>query len=194
MLYLYKRSDDIMIDVSFAVIENEGQRNEIAEFYSKNKNRLYSIALSKLHNAQEAEDAVQEVFSRIADKPERFFDIPPENRLAYTDVIVRNIAVDMFNTRNRVYAEQLENGELEDNGISLEDSLLEKISRNEILEFVDKLPALQRDVLTMHCFFGLTIDETSQRLNISLAAAKKRLLLARKAVRSFIDERGAENE
>lgn len=183
-----------MIDVSFAVIENEDQRNEIADFYSKNKNRLYYIALSKLHNAQEAEDAVQEVFSRIADKPERFFDIPPENRLAYTDVIVRNIAVDMFNARKRVYAEQPENGELEDNGISLEDSLLEKISRNEILEFVDKLPALQRDVLMMHCFFGLTIDETSQRLNISLVAAKKRLMLARKAVRAFIDERSAENE
>ena len=94
-----------MIDATFAVIENEDQRSELAEFYSKYKSRLYSIALSKLHNAQEAEDAVQEVFSRIADKPEKFFDIPSESRLAYTDVIVRNIAIDMFNVRNRVPVE-----------------------------------------------------------------------------------------
>ena len=181
-----------MIDATFAVIENEDQRNELAEFYSTNKDRLYSIALSKLHNAQEAEDAVQEVFSRIADKPEKFFDIPPENRLAYTDVIVRNIAVDMFNGKNKVHIEQLE--ESEDNGISLENSLFDKISRDEILTFVDKLPSLQRDVLALHCFFGLTIDETAQRLNISLAAAKKRLMLARKAIKAFIDERSGRYE
>lgn len=183
-----------MIDAAFAVIENEQQRGELAEFYSKYKNRLYSIALSKLHNAQEAEDAVQEVFSRIADKPEKFFDIPPESRLAYADVIVRNIAVDMFNGKNKIPVEQLEDDIPEDNAVSLENGLFDKISRDEILKFVDDLPALQREVLMLHCFFGLSIDDTAQRLNISLAAAKKRLMLARRAIRELIDERRGRHE
>lgn len=183
-----------MIDATFAVIENEQQRSELSEFYSKYKSRLYSIALSKLHNAQEAEDAVQEVFSRIADKPEKFFDIPPESRLAYADVIVRNIAVDMFNGKNKMPVEQLEDDIPENSGISLENGLFDKISRDEILNFVDGLPVLQREVLMLHCFFGLSIDDTAQRLNISLAAAKKRLMLARKAIRKFIDERRGRHE
>ena len=178
-----------MFDMTFAVIENEEQRSELAEFYSKYKNRLYSIALSKLHNEEDAEDVVQDVFSRIADKPEKFFDIPPENRLAYADVIVRNIAVDMFKSKNRLKVEQLDDDTPEIGKVSLENGLFGRISRDEILKFVDGLPTTQREVLMLHCFFGLSIDDTAQRLNISLAAAKKRLMLARKTIRDFIDER-----
>lgn len=62
-----------MISAALAMLEIEGQRNELAAFYTANKNRLYYIALSKLHNSIEAEDAVQEAFSRIAAKPKHFF-------------------------------------------------------------------------------------------------------------------------
>lgn len=174
-----------MIDALLSTIENEEQRNELAEFYSKYKNRLYSIALSKLHNRDDAEDAVQEAFSRIADKPGKIFDIPPERRLAYADVIVRNIAVNMFNGRQKAPVEQQEDIP----AVSLENELFDRISRDEILDFIDRLPSAQREVLALHCFVGLSIDDTARRLSISLGAAKKRLLLARRAVRTFIDER-----
>lgn len=183
-----------MLDTAFSVIENEEQRSELSEFYLKNKNRLYSIAFSKLHNAEEAEDAVQEIFSRIADKPERFFDIPIEKRLAYADVMVRNVAVDMFNEKNRIPVEQLDENEPENDILTLENSFFDRISRDEILSFINDMPALQRNVLTMHCFFDITIDETAKRLNISIAAAKKRLMLARKAIKTFIDERSKDHE
>lgn len=182
-----------MFDATFAVIENEKQRSELAEFYSRSKNRLYFIALSKLHNKEEAEDAVQEVFSRIADKPERFFDIPPEKRLAYADVMVKNISIDMFNAKNKIPSEQLSE-QLEDENVSLEDALFDKISRDEVIEFINRLPPLQRNVLVLRCFFDLSIDETAQRLNISLTVATKRLALARKAIRNFIEERGKNHE
>lgn len=182
-----------MIDVTFAVIENDEERRELEDFYSENKSRLYRIALSKLHNASDAEDAVQEVFARIADKPERFFDIPPGERIAYTDVIVRNIAVDMFNRRALIPVDPLEEG-IGDSDIPLDDGMLGRCSRDEIVEFIERLPELQRNVLSLHCLFDLTIDETAQRLGISLAAAKKRLMLARKAIRAFIEERGEDHE
>ncbi len=178
-----------MFDATFAVIENENKRNELAEFYAKNKSRLYFIALSKLHNIEEAEDAVQEAFSRLVDKPEAFFKISSEKRLAYVDVIVRNIAVDMFNAKNKMPLEQLYE-QLKDANISLENALFDKISRDEVIAFINKLPTLQRNVLVLHCFFDLSIDETAQRLNISLTVATKRLALARKAIRNFVEERG----
>ncbi len=182
-----------MFDAAFAVIEDEAQRNELAEFYAKYKDRFYSIAYSKLHNREYAEDAVQETFSEIADKPERFFGVPEEKRLAYIDVIVRNISVEMFNSQNKLPAGEL-NEEIEDDAVSLENSLFAKISRDEILAFIDSLPTLQRNALMLHCLFGLSIDETARRLNISLTVANKRLTLARKAVKTFIDERSKEHE
>lgn len=177
-----------MIDNILSTIENEEQRNELEEFYSKHKSRLYYIAFSKLHNKEEAEDAVQEVFSEIADKPEKFFDIPLDGRLAYTTVMVKNISVNMFNAKNKVPSEALDE-ETEDVKFSLEENILNRVSEEELLSFVDRLPTLQKNVLTLHCLFDLSIDETAQRLNISLVAAKKRLVLARKAIKAFIDER-----
>lgn len=177
-----------MVDVIFATIENEEQRNVLAVFYSKYKNRFCWIAYSKLKNHDDAEDAVQEVFSEIADKPENFFNIPPEDRLTYTDIVVRNVAIEMFNAKNKIHVEEL-NEEIEDTTISLEDDLLDKISRNEILTFMEQLSAPQKDILFLHCYLGLTLFEVSQRLVISLTTANKRLSLARKAIKRFIEER-----
>ena len=183
-----------MIDAILSNIENEEQRSDLAEFYSNHKQRLYSIAFSKLHNKADAEDAVQEVFSAIADKLEKFFDIPSGDRLAYATVMVKNISFNMFNSKNKVTMEQLNDDEIEDITFYLEESLLSKISEDELVSFINRLPTLQRNVLILNCFFDLSIDETAQRLNISLPAAKKRLMLARKAIKAFIDERNTNYE
>ena len=182
-----------MIDTILSTMENEEQRNELAVFYSRYKERLCWIANSKLNNPTDAEDAVQEVFAEIADKPEKFFDIPPEDRLAYADIMVRNISVEMFNAKNKVHTEELDE-ENEDITIPLNDDFLDKISHDEIVSFLKQLPTPQKTVLLLHCYFGLTIYETSQRLNISLTSANKRLRLAREAIRRFVDERTANLE
>ena len=90
-----------MLDAVLSTIENEEQRSELAVFYSKYKERFCWIANSKLKDPLDAEDAVQELFSEIADKPERFFDIPPGDRLAYADVMVKNISILMTRITKR---------------------------------------------------------------------------------------------
>ena len=172
----------------FAAIENEEQRNELSIFYEQHKKRLYSIALSKLHNEFDAEDAVQEAFSQIADKPEKFFEIPPNKRVAYVDVMVRNISMKMFNAKSKEQIEPLDYY-LNIETVSLEDFLLGKISRDEIMSFIRQLPTKQRNVLILCCLLGFSIDETAAQLNISVKAASQLLRVARKTVRKFIDER-----
>ena len=49
-------------------------------------------------------------------------------------------------------------------------------------------------MLILHCFLGSSIDETAEKLNISLTAANKRLTASRKAIRDFIEERGRLHE
>lgn len=180
-----------MIDFILSTIENEEQRSELAIFYEKYKKRLYSIALSKLHNEIDAEDAVQEVFSQIADKPDKFFELPQNKRVAYVDVMVRNISMKMFKAKNKEPIEPLDD-DFDVEIVSLDDNLMDKISYDEVMSCVNRLPTMQRNVLIMRCLVGLSIDETSQRLNISVTAANKHLTLARKAVRKFIDERNSQ--
>ncbi len=182
-----------MIADSLAIIKDEKKRNELAEFYSKYKDRFFNIAYSKLRNHEEAEDAVQEVFSEIADKPEKFFDVAPQNRLIYTNIMVRNIAIEMFKSKNKVEFVEL-NEEIEDTEISLEDNLFAEITNSEIVAFIKQLPTEQKSVLQLHCYLGLTLYETSQRLHISITTASRRLKLARKAIKEFIDERNTNHE
>lgn len=178
----------MMIDAILSTIENEEQRNELSVFYQKYYKRLYSIALSKLHNEFDAEDAVQEVFSHIADKPEKFFKISQNKRVAYVDVMVRNISMKMFNSKSKEQIESLDN-DLIIETVSLEDFLLGNISRDEIMSFIRQLPTKQRNVLILCCLLGFSIDETAVQLNISVKAASQLLRVARKAVRKFIEER-----
>lgn len=182
-----------MLDTALAVIKDEDQRSELTEFYSQNKDRFFGIAYSRLHSKDAAEDAVQEAFSEIADKPGNFFGLPEGKKIAYVNVMVRNISVKIFNSKNKISEVELDE-KTEDASISLENDLFAKISRDEILAFIDSLPPRQRSVLMLHCLFGYSVNETAQKLKISLTAVKKRLTMARKAVREFVDERSKSYE
>lgn len=180
-----------MIDFILSTIESEEQRNELAALYAKYKNRLYAIAKSNLHNEIDAEDAVQEVFSEIAEKPEIFFSVLPEKRAAYLSSMVKKLSINMFKDKNKnpkISIDEL-NEDIEAGSIALENALFDKIDHDEVMQFVYKLPKMQRSVLILHCLHDLSIDETAQRLDISLSTVNKHLMLARKAIREFIEER-----
>lgn len=88
-----------MVAAALAVLENEEQRNELAEFYKKHKNRFYETAFEHLHNRQDAEDALQETFLRIADKPDKFFSLSNSGQIYFVSAIIRNVSIDMFNKK-----------------------------------------------------------------------------------------------
>lgn len=62
-----------MISGALAILKSEAQRNEMSAIYEKNKSLFLSIAYKKLQNNENAEDAVQEAFLEISDKPDTFF-------------------------------------------------------------------------------------------------------------------------
>ena len=178
-----------MISAAMAVLETEEQRNILSEFYLKAHNRLYAIAYSKLHNSQSAEDAVQETFLRIATHPEKFFSLEDNKRHILSDIIIRNVSIDMIRKNCKVSPEELSEEFVDEMQLSLEDSVLGEISRNELLEFINTLPRLQKDVLTLHGSFGFSGREIAEELGISETAVRQRLYLARKAVIKFVESR-----
>lgn len=181
-----------MIDSVLAVIENEEQRSELESFYIENLNCLLNIAYSNLHNKTDAEDAVQEAFQEVVRHPENFFNVAPNKRVAFMVVVVRNFSVDMFKKNNKIPLEELDEEEsYNDNPFYFEDNVIGKVSRDKMKSFLKTLPPLQRDVLTLRCLMGFSTAETAEKLNISQSAVKKRLRLAKEAVREFIEK---ENE
>lgn len=170
----------------FSAISNEGQRNVLENFYKENVNCFLNIAFSFLHNNSDAEDAVQQAFSEIADKPEKFFDIPASQRVNYVFTIVKNISIEMFNKKNNISLIDLTKEIPNETEFSLEDDIIGKISESKLKSFIDKLPPLQKNVLILRCLNGMSTSETAQALNISQSAVKERLRLARKAIQEYV--------
>lgn len=177
-----------MISTALALLETDEQRNVLSEFYQKYKDRFYAIAYSKLHGKAAAEDAVQEAFLRIVDKPENFFKIEHNKRVAYADVIVRNVAIDMFNKNNAHELEELTDDVSNENyAPGVEDTVIGSVSKNELLAFILKLPVLQRDILNLKVIFELSNSEIAQKLNVSENVVRQRLYQARKSISAFLE-------
>ena len=183
-----------MISSALAILKSEAQRNEMSVFYEKHKKRLLSIALKILQNQEQAEDAVQDAFLKIADKPDAFFSLNGTKRIVYFCAVVKNAAVDRYNERKKVQLEPLNEDLVYQNEPELlENLILEDISHKELIEFIMGLPKRQQNVLVMTRLSKLSITETAQQLNISEKVVNQHLYLARKAIKKFIDERRHNN-
>lgn len=90
-----------MIGGALAVLDTEEHRNELADFYAEHKSALYTFALSRTHNREKAEDAVQETFLRIAKYPESFFALPAHKRISYAVIVTRNAIHDIQSGSSR---------------------------------------------------------------------------------------------
>lgn len=179
-----------MISAALAILKTDEERNILSAFYIKNKDRLLAIAFSKLHSKSLAEDAVEEAFMHIATKPDKFFNLADEERIRYFDVVVKNLSIRLFNKSKKQNYENIDEHEEElISPISLEDNIFDGVSHNEIIDFINKLPQLQRSVLFLTRLNGLSIDETAQALNVSKTVVNQRLYLARKSIKEFISER-----
>lgn len=179
-----------MITAALAVLQTDEQRTIISDFYQKNKNRFYAIAYEHLHNPQDSEEAIQEAFLRIAVDPDKFFSLSGDGRIYFVSAIIRNVSVDMYNRKNRYQLEELpEDLIYQSDSDFLENSLLEKISHKELLDFINDLPGLQRNVLILICLSEFSISETAEALGASKTVVNQRLYLARKSIRSFIERK-----
>lgn len=183
-----------MISGALAILKSDAQRNELSSIYETNKALFLNIAFKDLNNEERAEDAVQEAFLRIADKPDIFFSISDDKKIMYMAAVVKNVSIKMFNKSIKLQTVEIsEDVAFRNDDNPIENSFFDKISREEIQAFINTLPEAQRTVLILSCSCGLSADEISRTLNISVTSVYNRLYLARKAIKTFIDERSKNN-
>lgn len=176
-----------MISAALSILETQEERDYLSDFYKEYKDRLYNIAFSKLNDRLSAEDALMEAFLQIADKPQKFFEIEPDKRVYYADVIVRNIAIDMYRKANRSPETELDE-DLSDELInpSVERIVYGKISEQVLIDCVLALPQSQRDALSLKIRFNMDYSEIAEKLGINENAARQRVFQARRTISEFV--------
>lgn len=171
-----------MLNFYLSILSTDEEKTEFERLYHAQKNIMYHIAYSKLNNSHDAEDAVSEAFLRCAKKFSRIMEIPCNKRGAFLDVIVRNVAVDMFKKNCNAPDDIEDYTFVADKTPDTEDMAIGNISRDELVERIREMPEVLRDTLTLSSFCNMTNKEIADFLGVSENTVAQRLFRARKII------------
>ncbi|MFH1909185.1 MAG: sigma-70 family RNA polymerase sigma factor [Chloroflexota bacterium] len=165
-----------------------GERNEFARFVDTCSGPIYRMALKMLGDQQDAEDVLQNTFLNAFKHIHSFEERSSLSTWLYR--IAANEALMLIRKRRpetTMTDTNLEDAEGEDYSplqfvdwcCLPEDELLSGEARRHLDRAVQRLPEKLRIVFILRDLEGLSIEETSQALDLSQTAVKTRLLRAR---------------
>ena len=174
-------------------INNAEERSFVEQIYDKHKNKIYRIAFDILHNPEDAEDCLQNVFQTIIDNLDMFKSAEHYVFIKLIVTCTRNEAIDIyrknkrrnrFETQFNVYwGEDSECSDIEDiadNNITIDSMLINVENQKRISEMIEELKPIYRDVFQLRYKYSISNQDIARILKISEGAVKVRYLRAKK--------------
>lgn len=172
----------------FSLFPKEQSRFE--QLYRLYRSDMYRTAFSILHTHQDAEDAVQEAFVRIAKNMSKVSDVCCNQTRAFAVIIVKNVSINMLHkASHEVPTELFEESAAEE---TTEELVLSEYGAKQIREALKRLPESYYEVLFLTACEGYSLKETARLLGITYENAKSRALRARRQLRRILEELGYE--
>ena len=134
-----------------------------------------------VNNPEDAEDLCSEVFRKAWEH------LDTQNRSgfsSYVYTITRNTVVDYFRTRRQT-APLTENLAEED---TMGDALLREETLERLAKALKALPANQRELIVLHYYKKLSLQEISERMELSYGVTKRLHKAALDALRSQLGD------
>ena len=171
--YISKGSDDVLPITFMALINNEDDKDLFKQVYDTYRTMLLGYAYKITNDVSLAEDAVSEAFLRLAKSFYKIHNFDVAGIASYTVIIVRNVCFDLMKDEetNLSYIDDLPNDDSND--------FFDEAVNNKILaSAVNDLPDIYWDVILLHYYYGMSVNDVSKELSISFSCAKKRLSTA----------------
>lgn len=165
-------------------IDSAQKRSKFEEVYRLYRDYMYRVAFAILRNPQDAEDAVQSSFVRVAENIGRIGDARSLGTRSFLVTIVRNIAIDLYRRKRRFLQ-----GEYVDAVVGVENTYR---GENGVAKCMLKLPEKQRNVLVLKYCHGYELKEVAKMLGISYQNALKTEQRAKEKLRALCQEEGIE--
>ena len=178
-----------------SLIETEEERNQFEKIFELYKDTMFYEALSILGKTDDAEDAVQQTFYKLALNTQWLKDtedITSHKTRAYLVISVGNTAKTEYVRRKQRRAAAISidemDEEISDGGYG-ENEILKNVDLKELTGLIWKLPETDRHVLLLKYTHDRSDKEISLLLRINNAAVRKRLERARKKLEIMLRNR-----
>ena len=156
-----------------------GSRSDVIErVYGAYADMLYRIALTYLHNRDDAEDAVHDAFITYMEKAPHFYSSKKER--AWICQVTVNLCRDALRRRTVRQHMSLDDDE------SMTVPAVSDRYPVELFDLLNRLPEKLRIVTVLHYLEGFSVSETATMTASTVSAVKMRLSRARDSLKEFL--------
>ena len=174
--------------------QTESERDTFACLYSRYKRLMLHKAYEILRDYTMAEDAVSDAFIRVYKNLHKIDDPESNRSAAFVVTIVKNVALTMRRKEGKTQLEPYEEFlEQESDGFDLERSTLDKISAEEIIAQVNRLPEDLKSVFLLRFSYDMPLKEIGKTLDMSENNVAVRLHRAKKKLAEYLTKGGYAN-
>lgn len=164
---------------------NKGDRQAFENIYWMYRRPMMALAQRYLKDQQLAEDAVQDVFSKLWDKREVLDSERSLRGFIFTSL--RNHVLNLIKIQKRRILRQFEYTTLnEQESRSTDEETIYSEMKNIVEIGVGKLPEGKQLVFELKSFKGYTNQEIAERLGISVHTVRSQFYKANKVVQQFV--------
>lgn len=179
-----------MLCIFLQTINNEEDQKAFEELYKKYSKNLLTYAIGKLGrsgNFQDAEDAVSQTFCRIimALPPPKGDEVDSKEIKNYLYATLAGICLDKFEKKNKEKSVMFLTDEIQKFRQSLDelaDSVIDKLTLDEVIEVIEKLPYKLKTPFMLHFVHGLTCRQIGLLMNIKEQTVRQRICRIRKII------------
>ncbi len=182
-------------------IDDDKDKNLFEDIYRSYRKQMVICAITVLGNESDAEDAVGDVFLRIAKKNWNVVR-KIENKTDLRNYLLRatkNTCLNKIKSKKKenAFLDKVVKYEAEDIEDLSDDTFLkaicDKYEYNKVVEAIKQLNEKYRDALYCHYVLEMTAPETAKALNQNLSTTKQQLVRGKKLLLSLLGKKGDEH-
>lgn len=189
-----------MLTIFLSYLDNDTDKKLFENIYLSYRKQMVFLAMTLLHNESDAEDAVSEVFLRIAQYNwDTVREIKDQDDLRnYLLKAAKNASLNKINKKSRecvsldtdpIYNIEYIEDLTDDTFLDIIDNRFEY---DKILAAINSLDPKYRDVFYCHFILEMTITQTSNYLGIPVSSTKQQLVRGKKILLDLLGVKGAQ--
>jgi RNA polymerase sigma-70 factor (ECF subfamily) len=171
-------------------LQTQQSEESMRALYRTYGSELYGFAVSCLGDRGQAEELVQEVFTRVW-RHAQSYDPDKASFRTWLYGIARNAIIDL-KRRQSVRPALSIHPEADDQKGAIDDSFERALLKWQVSSALERLTPEHRQVIRLAHFQGLTLREISERTGIPLGTVKSRTSYALRGLRLALEEMGVE--